>query len=274
VAVDALADTTQPDASDAGVDADSGDGNVVCSAADVAAIPDIALWLVGDSVVADASNAVAAWTDQSGKGNNATQTTASLQPLWVSNALNGHSVVRFGSGGTLNDLKVPDNATLQWATDDFAVEIVFRYTGSSGEELIYSKQIQNPSPYPGVGLFGNNANVGAGAFTVQVQDQSGYIAASSARTFNDGMSRLYGGRRTGGTALEARINGAAVGAVVTPTTVNVSAVGVPLSLGLDEANGANQQLIGDIAEVVAIHGTLTTANLACLESYLMAKYAL
>jgi hypothetical protein len=90
------------------------------------------------------------------------------------------------------------------------------------------------------------------------------------KTLNDGVVRLYGARRTAGTNLEVRVNGS----VATAVTVSVSAVGVPLSLGLDVANGANQQMMGDMAEVVAIHGTLAGANLACVESYLLAKYGL
>jgi hypothetical protein len=116
---------------------------------------------------------------------------------------------------------------------------------------------------------------GSGFFAAQVEYLSGYFAPSSKGGLNDGTARLYGGRRTGGTSVETRINGVAVGAQVTPTVVDVSAVGVPIALGLDVANGeGSQQLDGDIAEVVAIRGTLAAADLACFESYLITKYAL
>jgi hypothetical protein len=246
-----------------------------CGPVTVANIPGLALWLVADMGVVTNGNNVASWTDQSGNRNNANQTTASRQPLFVSGALNGHAVVRFGFNGMQNALEVADAVTLQWGSDDFTIEMVARYTNPSPNALLYSKQAI-PAPYVGAALWGNQLLAsGAGVFSAQVEYKSGYFAGSAMRGLNDGLARLYGGRRTGGTDVETRINGLAVGAQVTPTVVDVSAVGIPVSLGLDVNNGeGSQQLDGDVAEIVAIHGTTAAADLACLESYLVSKYAL
>jgi hypothetical protein len=273
--VEASSDSASPHGgNDAATDA--GAGAPVCgSAAYVVEIPGLVLWLMGDKGVVANGNNVASWADQSGKGNNANQTTVSLQPLLVPSALNGHSVVRFGSNGALNALEVADAVTLQWGADDFTIEMVLRYTNTSTNTVMYAKQLANPAPYPGASLWGNQVFAGSGTFAAQVEYQDGYFAPSSTAGLNDGTPRLYGGRRTGGTNLAARVNGVAVGAQVTPTVVNVSEVGIPVSFGLIVANGVDtEQLDGDSAEVAAIHGTLAASDLACLESYLITKYAL
>jgi hypothetical protein len=53
------------------------------------------LWLRADSGVQTNGSAVTGWLDQSGKGNNAPQGSANLQPTIVNNVLNGLPVVRF-----------------------------------------------------------------------------------------------------------------------------------------------------------------------------------
>ncbi|HXB02737.1 MAG TPA: hypothetical protein VNV15_07975, partial [Opitutaceae bacterium] len=59
------------------------------------------LWLKADAgVSANTNGNVNVWLDQSGLGNNATQTTASQQPILVANGLNGLPVVRFSQGSS------------------------------------------------------------------------------------------------------------------------------------------------------------------------------
>jgi len=54
------------------------------------------LWLKADAITGISSgNPVATWSDSSGAGNNATQTTGANQPLYISNVLGGLPVVRF-----------------------------------------------------------------------------------------------------------------------------------------------------------------------------------
>ncbi len=56
----------------------------------------LTLWLDADAITGLAHGAaVAAWSDRSGRANDAAQANATLQPLYVTNALNGRPVVRF-----------------------------------------------------------------------------------------------------------------------------------------------------------------------------------
>ncbi len=90
------------------------------------------------------------------------------------------------------------------------------------------------------------------------------------------MIHLLGGRRTGNT-LEIRVDGQSSGTLTDGSVaVDVSAAGANAAIG---ANGGNlspefQQLHGDVAEIVAVHGTLAPADLASLEQYLMTRYAI
>src|SRR5437016_10593863 len=56
---------------------------------------ELQLWLRADEgVTADANGAVTAWTDGSGKGNNATQSDAAAAPRLVPDAINSKPAVR------------------------------------------------------------------------------------------------------------------------------------------------------------------------------------
>jgi hypothetical protein len=63
-----------------------------------------ALWYdAADASTVTIATGVSQWNDKSGNSRNATQSTGANQPLVISNALNGKSVVRFdGSNDTLN----------------------------------------------------------------------------------------------------------------------------------------------------------------------------
>ena len=63
-------------------------------------------WLYADVGIVDGASPglVAIWEDQSGNGNNASQSTANRQPSIVANQVNGYPVVRFdGLSGTMGD---------------------------------------------------------------------------------------------------------------------------------------------------------------------------
>lgn len=54
-------------------------------------------WYVADTVVLDGSNNVSQWTDKSGNGNHATQSTISSRPPVVSNAIGGKPAINFNN---------------------------------------------------------------------------------------------------------------------------------------------------------------------------------
>ena len=69
---------------------------------------DLRLWLRADAGVAtNSSGNVTNWSDQTISGLDLSQSTAGLQPLWVTNAFNGQPVVRFNGTSYLARTAVP-----------------------------------------------------------------------------------------------------------------------------------------------------------------------
>ena len=54
------------------------------------------------SVIVDGNNRVSSWNDLSGNGNDVTQSTQAMKPLWDENTKNGRAVLDFDGGDTLS----------------------------------------------------------------------------------------------------------------------------------------------------------------------------
>ncbi len=236
-----------------------------------ASLNGLSAWFDGNKDVSVANGTVQNWKDQSSNNNNAFNLTPANQPTTVGNVVNGRSVIRFDGAGK-QWLNVFDAATLQFGTGDFAIVEVMAYTnvasssGTTGYGALWVKT-QPQAPYTGAAMFGNDPTVPSSAIRTQLK--LGLSVNSSKTGYNDGSFHIVGMRRTG-TTLEARGDG------TSNTTANastdVSAVASDIWIG-GRGNGA-QALKGDIAEIVVVKGTLSDPNLATLEGYLKAKYAL
>ena len=270
-----VSNTDKPDAKPASADAPPG----------VDAAPDgmqqpfmpsqlsgLVLWLDANQSVVTSQSKVSTWMDRSGRNHNAGQSVAALQPSLVTGVVNGLPAIRFANAA----LQVTDSATLQWATDDFALLVVAGYknatTSGLGYGMFVAKQ-ETPYPYAGPALWGNYTAPSLNTVIGLQADSSGTQYAISTAAKNDGVIRLYTGRRVG-TSLEVRVNGTVQG-TATATSVNVSAPGRPLFIGgVPGTTTVSQALDGDIAEIVAVHGALSDAELTQLEAYLKTKYGL
>src|SRR5262249_52899294 len=99
-----------------------------------------------------------------------------------------------------------------------------------------------------------------------------YTAQSGLNTGKPMLLAMH--RRAAGnmSSLEIRLNGATSATKTgAPYAVNVSAPGRPLCLG---GTPAKQDIVGDIAEVVAVNGATPDADVTALEGYLKTKYGL
>lgn len=76
-------------------------------------IAGLKLWLKADAGVTLNGSTVSQWDDQSGNGNHASQSTASYQPTFVANQLNGKPVLRFdGSNDFLNGILIESSTKI------------------------------------------------------------------------------------------------------------------------------------------------------------------
>jgi hypothetical protein len=258
----------------------------------VASIPGVVLWLDAAQGVTSAAGKVSAWADQSGNHNDANQQNANWQPTLRATGIDGLPSVHFTEdaapdGGVAsygNMMNVADSATLQWGTGDYLVEIVTRYDNvpsalpaggaAVGYGTFYSKQSQGSAAIAGVGFFGNTPSTatvaGTTAFSSFVDPAHG--VSNTTLGFNDNTARLLATQRTGGTTLALRVNGAQTTTAPVPSTdVGETAVGVRIGASGDASTA---RLDGDIAEMIAVKGTISTADLSAIETYLITKYGL
>ena len=252
-----------------------------------ASVSGLVLWLDAEKGVTG-TTAVSAWADQSGNGNNAAQASTPLQPTYRSAAVNGLPAIHFTALPLTqpgNMLEVTDSATLQWGTGDFYVAVVARFDnaftdGGNGETatgLLFGKL---PPPFTMGGMapalllsanvIGNVApseEIGLGFETMSTAGD--YVVTTT--PYNDGTVHLFAVQRAG-LGLDLRVDGVSVG-TSTSDNPDVSAVGTNVQLGAYDS-GIGLRLDGDIAEVLAVSGTLSPQSRTLLEGYELSKYAL
>ena len=234
----------------------------------------LVLWLDGTRGVQTSGEALTSWEDQSGLKNDAMPSaTGSGDPVFVANAIGTAPVVRFD--GT-SYLVIQDDASLQFGTGDFLIAVVARHATPVnigwGYGLFYIKY-ELALPFTGPALLANTEER-----TTQIAAQIAYHQASietAQSGLNDGQPRVLVMRRRaspGLGSLELRVNGA-TSAINTGSayTADVSAPGRPVFIA---GTPDMQNIMGDIAEVVAVKGAIPDAEVTALEGYLETKYGL
>jgi hypothetical protein len=219
---------------------------------------------------------VATWTDQSGAGNNATQTVASSQPVLTAAGINGLPSITFN--GRAMFLRIADSPTTRWATGDFTVMVVARGAPNTNSNAMLYQKSEAASPYRGLNLYLNSSRVGASMARAGIQVDATFYTVT-VDDFGDDQPHLFGGRLTTAGAsgvLEMRVDGARQSMVAVTSAVNTDAPGRDTIIGHNGYSPTDgfQAFEGDIAEVVAVKGAVSDTELAGLEAYLLDKYGL
>lgn len=261
--VDAPADSPEDATADASSDV-SVDGGSVSS------ISGLVLWLDAAKGVTTSGSDITAWADQSSKGNDASGGTAT--PTLVSSSINGLPAAHFDAGST-QYVSIADAASLQWGTGDFYVAVVAKFDNdpndgaSAGIGAFYAKL----GPSSGLLFFANDFNLGAQTVVAglsNVEDPTP-TEIEYAASYNDGAARLYVLERVSGTEA-LRVNGSQV--VTSASSIDVTESGHDVFVGLMEQGDA--ALDGDIAELIAVQGSLSSGDRSTIETYLQTKYGL
>jgi hypothetical protein len=235
-------------------------------------LQEVVLWLDADEGISTVDGNVDLWTDLSGLDNNASQIFADAMPTLTPSAVAGRAAATFN--GQTSFLTVSDVPSMQWGTGDYALFVVARCSNADVEtdRMLYHKT-EVASPFNGVHLF-LNPYFGTMPGQAAAQDNANVHAGSATGGYNDSTFRLYAGRRVG-TTLQIRVNGTVVGQTTESPAINLDAPGRDAVIGHNGSPNIGQQALkGDIAEIIAVKGVLSDANLAKLESYLRTKYAL
>lgn len=288
------------DGSMMGGDAAMGDGGGGGDAApdappfSVGGVLGLALWLdAAKDVTVDSKGNVSAWGDQSGNKNNAAQSNTNFQPQQQMGKINSLPVVHFtatvGKNNFGNMMTIPDSATLDWADGDFLIEVVGEYDNAPqsnfqqqigiGAGTFYSKQGSNGSIggfTQGAALYGNYAPA-PGGMTMPDTGIAGWVDQSnlvhSATTgYNDNKPHLFAVQRAG-TTLSLRVGGTQTD-MQTIAAVSVDGMFKPQVRIGASGDATIFRLNGDIAEMIAVKGSISSTDLAGIEGYLKTKYGL
>jgi hypothetical protein len=266
---DAMADSPADAPSDAVADAktDAGDGGGFV----VTSISGLVLWLDAAKGVTTSAGSITAWADQSGQSNNAAAGTAT--PTLVSSSINSLPAAHFVASSS-QYVYVADATSLQFGTGDFYIAVVSKFDNdptsgiSTGIGAFYTKLGMGS----GLLFFANDYDYSASTFAAglcNLEDPTP-TEVQYAATYNDGTARLYVVQRVSGTET-LRVNASQVAS--SSSAIDVSESGAEVDIGLMSTSSA-AALDGDIAEVVAISGTLSSTDRSNLESYLTSKYGL
>lgn len=214
-----------------------------------------ALWLdANDSntITLDAG-AVSEWRDKSGNNRHATQATASNRPLLVTGGLNGTDVIRFDGGDWLD---CTTNLTLT-AQHLF---ITFKYNTSSGG---YARLFT----YSDNGLDFNNS----GHYIPVVKYGGNTLYSYFSDNFYSGLSMTDGETAIwenlhAGTQVSNHKNGRAISSAVSANTLNKAFTRYRIAGAID--NNENNNLNGDISQIIIFPRVLTQAEREQMEGYL------
>lgn len=282
VAIDDGVATDTGTGNDTGTTDDSGTGNdsgadsgTDSGSWDPSQLSGLVLWLDAAKGVTQTNNNVSTWADQTSHKNDASGGGGNQlhQPTVVANVINGLPVIRFTPPQNFNQhqyLTIADNAdkSLQWSTGDFAVELVGSYTNpATGNGASYPAFFFKGANQTSVQLVGNTFGGNATASMRGIINN--VTATSTSTTNNDGKPHRFGIRRTG-TTLEVWVDGAKDSA--TNASGDITLANVQVEIGA--RGGLNQYLQGDIAEALAVQGTVSDNDLTAIDTYLKTKYGL
>jgi hypothetical protein len=222
------------------------------------------LWLKADAgIVTNATGNVTSWADQSGNGNNATQSDPTLAPSLVANVLNGKPVVRFD--GSSDYLDVADAPSIE-ITGDISSFAVVMVTDYANYNAIWGKTAGNlPAPtdwylVQGSGLSriyrgdGTTANLGN---------------VDSDRPIRAGAYLILGFEMAG-TNLNQYLNGFPIGS----GTISASLADTGSALKVGSRDDLVTKLKGDMAELLIFNTALSDTNRNAVFDYLKNKYGL
>ncbi len=249
-------------------------------------VPGATLWLRADSLTGVSSgDGIATWTDSSGAGNAATQSTAGSRPTYQTGQLNGKPVVRFD--GTTQFMNLPDPFAAGFSGNDtpISVYVVAKTTNTTGyQNLLTLAGNQTTSggsnDFITAQITGNsNQAVTTNQFRFEVRDA--FPFGNKATTTTDNTGTPVGTSFFLGTTTRTSVGNVWVnGTLVSPADADLDVPSLTLTQGAIGARksgtdpGVDSYLSGDIAEMVVFPSVLNRAQQTVQENYLGAKYGI
>jgi hypothetical protein len=231
------------------------------------AVSGLILWLDASRITGlSDGGAVTTWSDASGNGRHATQSTAAYRPTYRTRVLNGWPAVRFDGLDdylTTSSLSIPSNATI--------FVVAQNRTQTSSTDSIYRPILAgNSSPYltSGTEYALGYKRSGAPGFHAVLSNGSSVQTVQTSAAATEGFE-LHAYRKSGTSATLYR----AGQLVATATQSRTSGMGTGYYIGAELRNSARRYL-GDVAEILVYNRALSDAERQQVEGYLAGKYAI
>jgi hypothetical protein len=246
--------------------AESGNSSEVSVTTGLAVLPTVEAWFKADAITGLPNGAtVANWPDTTGNGNNATQSTASRRPTFVTGGINGLPVVRFtGSNSTYLSFARP-------VQDDFTIFCVYRSSQGvgTGTQFYQGAGLVNGEMPGVVNDFGMSLNANGKLLAGTGNPDMTIVSSSS--IYTNGQPHIVTFRRTRSTgALSLYVDGVSQGSATGGTPSLTS----PSQLVLGAQQTLLNYLTGDIAEVKIYSAALSDSERIAEENGLTCKYGL
>ncbi len=255
--------------------AQSGPGGVGNSSTNI-------LWLDASFGVSAPTAGVTSWTDRSGAGNTVVQGTAALQPLYMTNAINGYPTVFFDNDQTNPDwMSRADNATLEGMNGltAFCVYQLATGTAAAAPRGIMSKR-NGPDNQEAYAWFLYNGG-GSGSTIQQYLDIDGTgNRISSSTSYSTGTTYIngfvYHGALPSNSSDQILYDGSTAvgnGAETSTSIPNYTSNLYIGSLRGHTGSGSNtSRFNGNISELIVFNYAMGSAQRLVVNNYLAAKY--
>lgn len=228
-------------------------------------IPNLELWLKADEGITFNGSDVSAWADQSGNGRNATQATASRQPLYVASVINGLPAVQFDGVDTTGTFMSVDLTFL--ASSSMSIYAVIRRSSAKNSNFFLGS---------GVTPIGANTSINCG-WNVDAIYNFAFLSNDLLLTvppFTSAIPNLAVNRFSVANGKSAQIIRSGVEASDTEpgqTTALVSSVSGRIGRGFDDIQ---TYFAGDISELIIYSRFVSTTENDQVQAYSAKKYNL
>ena len=211
-------------------------------------------------------SAVSQINDLSGNGFHATQSTGSLQPTYVSTAINGKPAVNFNGSQTqklTTGATIADYVNTPTTNPQFTFLAVWKIPGlvTDGYTIAWGSDANANGR-----VFFNTFYGGGNMLFDVVSPSSGRLTATLTKSNYDNAAIVLTGLKNGAT-MSVRRNGN-VEATKTTASGNFSATTAKFNVGTADTTGCCAQF----AECLLYSGALSSADLSAAERYLGAKW--
>lgn len=224
----------------------------------------LVLWLTADTeLVTDTNGLVSFWGDQSGWGNDASQTDPSAEPMLAPGVANGFPAVQFGASGN-QSLIIPTQVI---TSPQFTIVAVMNDQGMTDTSRgLFSSASTGSSQPVSFGLFG------AGPVTAQFGREfvNGNAVVHSPQLFSV-LTVVVGTNRDGANITTLYQNQEVIAQAATPAMLMASLAG-PYAVGKLSGASGDTFWRGDIAELLVYNTALTSDELQMVYGYLQQKY--